>query len=56
MVGDIILNISYFPEENLRDAMQILKTIFSSPYVMSNRCMIARGGEKIGDVSIPSTR
>ena len=53
MEGDIILNISYFAEEDLREAMQILKTIFSSPYVMSNRCIIARGGEKIGDVLIP---
>lgn len=50
---DVILNISYFPEERLKDAMRILRTVFSSPYVMSDRIILARGGESIGDVVIP---
>lgn len=54
--GDVILNISYFPEERLRDAMKILKPVFSSPYVMSDRIIFAHGGEKIGDVLIPEGR
>ncbi len=54
--GDVILNISYFPEENLRDAIKILTPIFSSPYVMSDRIIFAHGGEKIGDVLVPEGR
>ncbi len=56
MDGDVILNISYFPEERLRDAMKILKQVFSSPYVMSSKVIFARGGEKIGNVLIPEGR
>ncbi|MFA4827875.1 MAG: NrpR regulatory domain-containing protein [Thermodesulfovibrionales bacterium] len=51
--GDVILNISYFPEEKLKAAIKILTPVFSSPYVMSDRIIFARGGEKIGDVLIP---
>lgn len=53
MDGDVILNVSYFPEEKFSDAMKILKPIFSSPYVMSSKVIFARGGEKIGDALIP---
>lgn len=53
MDGDIILNISYFPENRLKDAMMTLEPIFLSPYVMSDRIVLARGGEMIGDVMIP---
>lgn len=51
--GNVILNISYFPEKRLNDVIRILTQIFSSPYVMSNKIIFARGGEKIGDVLIP---
>jgi repressor of nif and glnA expression len=30
-----------------------MKPVFQSPYIMSNRIVLARGGEKIGNVSIP---
>lgn len=56
MDRDVILNISFFPEESLRDAVRILKKVFSSPYVMSDRIILARGGERIGDVVIPEGR
>ncbi len=51
--GNVILNISYLPEDKLKNAMKILFQVFSSPYVMSDRIILARGGEKIGDVLIP---
>lgn len=51
--GNVILNISYFPEERLKSAIRILTPVFSSPYVMSDRVIFAHGGEKIGDVLIP---
>lgn len=53
MDGKIILNISYFPEDNKEEALEIMKKIFQSPYVMSDRLIIRRGGEKIGDILIP---
>lgn len=51
--GEVILNISYFPEERLKDAIKILTQVFPSPYVMSDRIILGRGGERIGDVLIP---
>ena len=51
--GNVILNISYFPGERLKNAIKILTPVFSSPYVMSDRIIFAHGGEKIGDVLIP---
>lgn len=51
--GDVILNISYFPEADFPAAAGILKEVFASPYVMSDRIIIARGGERIGDFTIP---
>lgn len=51
--GNIILNISYFPEERLKDAIKIMKPVFLSPYVMSDMIVLKKGGEKIGDVVIP---
>lgn len=51
--GDVILNISYFPEENLKDAIEIMNPVFSSPFIMSDRLIIAKGGEMIGDALVP---
>lgn len=51
--GDIILNVSFFPEKNLKDALRILKPVFQSPYTMSNRVVLAREGQRIGDVIVP---
>jgi repressor of nif and glnA expression len=56
MSGDIILNISYFPEDRLKDALKILKPAFSSPYVMSDKVVFGRGGGVIGDVIIPEEK
>jgi HTH-type transcriptional regulator, global nitrogen regulator NrpRI len=51
--GNIILNISYFPEENLRSAIEIMRPVFSSPYVMSKKVVLKKSGERIGDVIVP---
>jgi len=48
--GDIILNISFFPEERLKEAVKIMKPVFSSPYVMSDRVVLRKSGESIGDL------
>jgi len=51
--GDIILNFSYFPEERLQEALKIMQPVFSSPYIMSDKVVVLRGGEKINDIIIP---
>lgn len=53
MSGNIILNISYFPEKRLNDALKILKPAFSSSYIMSDKVVFERGGGSIGDTVIP---
>lgn len=53
MEGDVILNISYFPRKHLRQALRLLRSAFSSPYVMSDRVILAPEGEKIGNVIVP---
>jgi hypothetical protein len=53
MDGKIILNISYFPENNFDEISEMIRKIFQSPYVMSDRLILRRGGEKIGDILIP---
>jgi repressor of nif and glnA expression len=49
----VILNISCFPRKRLRRALELLKPVFSSPYVMSDRVILAPEGESIGDVPVP---
>jgi len=51
--GDIILNVSFFPSTKLKEALRIMKPVFSSPYVMSDNVVMQKGGEKIGDIIIP---
>lgn len=51
--GDIILNVSFFPEEKLKEALKVMKPVFLSPYVMCDRVAMRRGGEKIGDIIVP---
>lgn len=51
--GDVILNVSFIPEDSIDNALKIMKPVFSSPYVMSKRFIIKKAGERIGDVTVP---
>ncbi len=53
MKGRIILNISYIQKKDLNEALRIMKPVFSSPYVMSDRVAIAHEGQTLGDVVVP---
>ena len=53
MEGDVILNVSWFPRKNLRKALALLKPVFASPFVMSDRVMLADEGEEIGEARVP---
>ena len=51
--GDVILNVSCFPEEEAKTALKVMKPVFAAPYVMSDRVVLARGGESIAEVVVP---
>ncbi|MEW6110403.1 MAG: NrpR regulatory domain-containing protein [Nitrospirota bacterium] len=51
--GNIILNVTFFPESAFSDALRIMKTVFASKYSMSDRVVMAKSGEYIGDIMIP---
>lgn len=53
MTGKIILNISYFPEERLDEVLTTMSPVYESPYVMSDRVILRKGGERIGDILVP---
>ena len=54
MEGDVILNVSWFPKKHLRKALHLLKPVFTSPFVMSDRVLVAQEGEEIGDARVPA--
>lgn len=54
--GDVILNISSLDKKNLDRALKIMEPVFQSPYIMSNRVIIAGDGDPIGDIVIPKGR
>ncbi|MEW5744881.1 MAG: NrpR regulatory domain-containing protein [Nitrospirota bacterium] len=56
MEGSVILNVSFFPEERLGESLDILQGIAASPYAMSDRLILARAGERIGDIPVPDGR
>lgn len=51
--GNVILNVSFVSDKDLKDALRVMKPVFQSPYVMSDRIAIAESGEKIGDIIVP---
>jgi repressor of nif and glnA expression len=51
--GEIILNVSHFPKKELKQALRIMKPVFASPYVMSDRVILAGEGQRIGDAVVP---
>ncbi len=51
--GDIILNVSFIHKKELKNALKIMKPVYKSPYVMSDRLVIAGEGKQIGDIIVP---
>jgi repressor of nif and glnA expression len=51
--GQIILNISYIPEDRFAEALDLMRDVFRAGFSMSD-LVIAKGeGELIGDVAVP---
>jgi repressor of nif and glnA expression len=51
--GKVILNVTFFRKNIFRNALKIMKGVFSSKYSMSDRVIAAESGEYIGDIKIP---
>ncbi len=51
--GNIILNVSFFPAEKLKEAIKIMKPVFASPFIMSDKLILAKENESIGDLVVP---
>jgi repressor of nif and glnA expression len=51
--GKIILNVTFFPENAFSKALKIMKGVFALKYNMSDRVIMARAKEYIGDIAIP---
>ena len=54
--GKVILNLTYVEERKLKDALKVLSAVLKSPYSMSDRVVVARSGERLGDVVVPPGR
>ncbi|RME67276.1 MAG: DUF128 domain-containing protein [Nitrospirae bacterium] len=53
MTGQVILNISLFHKRHFRDALRVMKPVFSSDFVMSDRVTVFNEGEAVGDTIVP---
>ena len=51
--GKVILNVSYIPKKYLSETLRIMRPVFTSPYVMSDRLVIVKEGQEIGDMVVP---
>jgi len=56
MKGKVILNVSYIQKKYIKKAMDIMKPVFSSPYVMSDRIVLFNEGELLGDEVVPENK
>ena len=51
--GEIILNISYIPEDRFEESLDIMREVFRAGFCMSELVIARRPGESIGDVAVP---
>lgn len=51
--GEVILNISLIPQENLEQALVAMKDVFQAKLCTSNLIAIARPGERLGEMEVP---
>ncbi len=51
--GEIILNISFIPEDRFREALDIMRDVFRAGYCMSDLAYLRGPGEHIDGMSVP---
>jgi repressor of nif and glnA expression len=53
MTGQVILNISFFPKRSFKEALRVMKPVFSSDFVMSDMVVVLEEGQIVGDTVVP---
>ncbi|HWR58390.1 MAG TPA: NrpR regulatory domain-containing protein [Thermodesulfovibrionales bacterium] len=51
--GNVILNVSFFRENTLAKVLKIMKDVFMTRYCMSDRVVLSKAGDIIGDIVVP---
>jgi HTH-type transcriptional regulator, global nitrogen regulator NrpRI len=51
--GKVILNTTFVPETKIHEALEVMSFVLTSPYATSNRMVLRRGGERLGDLLVP---
>ncbi len=51
--GMVPVNISFFPKDRFKDALDVMKPAFQSNMTVSDRIAVAESGEKLGDITVP---
>ena len=51
--GSIPVNVSLFPKEKFAQALQTMKPVFAQGLYVSDLVAVARGGERLGEVTVP---
>jgi HTH-type transcriptional regulator, global nitrogen regulator NrpRI len=51
--GLVPVNISFFPQEQFKKALSIMKPVFEKKIAISDRVAVAPAGKKLGDVVVP---
>lgn len=54
--GPVPVNISFFPEKKFGKALAAMKPVFDAGLCVSKLVIVARGGEKIGEFTVPKGR
>ncbi len=51
--GKVILNVTLFPARDVKAAIKVMGRVFGSPYIMSDKLILVREGDQIGDTVVP---
>ena len=52
--GSVVLNVCQLPDAQLPAALETLREVLESPYALSNRIMVRRGGERLDGMCVPA--
>ncbi|PKN17721.1 MAG: hypothetical protein CVU71_14925 [Deltaproteobacteria bacterium HGW-Deltaproteobacteria-6] len=51
--GLVPVNISFFPQKQFADALQVMKPVFQKKLAVSSHVAVATAGKKLGDIVVP---
>lgn len=51
--GDIVINVSFFPEDNFKEAVKAMRPAFEAGLCVSSMVAVGREGERLGQAAVP---